>query len=41
VLRVENQFPFVTPETVDSLSIVSVNWKQLDFEIKNFGQDGL
>jgi len=37
-LRVENQYPFVIPETVDSLGIVSVNWKQLDFEIKNFGR---
>lgn len=37
-LRVENQYPFVLPETADSLGIVSVNWKQLDFEIKNFGR---
>lgn len=37
-IRVENQYPFVLPETVDSLGIVSVNWKQLDFEIKNFGR---
>jgi hypothetical protein len=39
-LRVENQYPFVLPETVDSLSIVNVNWRQLDFEIKNFGRGG-
>ncbi|MEW6511062.1 MAG: hypothetical protein AB1428_08910 [Bacteroidota bacterium] len=40
ILRVENQFPFVVPETVDSLNIVSVNWRQLDFELKNFGRGG-
>jgi hypothetical protein len=39
-LRVENQYPFVLPETADSLGIVNVNWKQLDFEIKNFGRSG-
>jgi hypothetical protein len=37
-LRVENQYPFTSVETIDSLDIVNVNWKQLDFEIKNFGQ---
>jgi len=37
-VRVENQYPFILPETADSLGIVSVNWKQLDFEIKNFGR---
>lgn len=37
-LRVENQYPFILPETADSLGIVNVNWKQLDFEIKNFGR---
>jgi hypothetical protein len=40
LLRVENQYPFVVAETVDSLNIVSVNWRQLDFEIKNFGRGG-
>jgi hypothetical protein len=39
-LRVENQYPFILPETADSLGIVNVNWKQLDFEIKNFGRSG-
>jgi hypothetical protein len=37
-VRVENQYPFVLPETADSLGIIKVNWKQLDFEIKNFGR---
>jgi hypothetical protein len=37
-LRVENQYPFTVPGTKDSLDIVNVNWKQLDFEIRNFGQ---
>jgi len=40
-VRVENQYPFILPETADSLGIVDVNWKQLDFEIKNFGRSGL
>jgi len=38
MLRVENQFPFTAVGTVDSMNITSVNWKQLDFEIKNFGE---
>ena len=37
-LRVENQYPFTVAGTTDSLDIVNVNWKQLDFEIKNFGE---
>ena len=36
-VRVENQYPFTLAGTVDSLDIIDVNWKQLDFEIKNFG----
>jgi len=36
-VRVENQYPFTVAGTVDSLDIIDVNWKQLDFEIKNFG----
>lgn len=37
-VRVENQYPYTLPDTADSLGIIKVNWKQLDFEIKNFGQ---
>jgi hypothetical protein len=40
ILRVENQYPFTLATSVDSLDIVSVNWRQLDFEIKNFGRGG-
>lgn len=37
-VRIENQYPFILPETADSLGIINVNWKQLNFEIKNFGR---
>ncbi len=40
-LRVENQYPYIRTETKDSLDIVKVNWKQFDFEIKNFGRGSL
>jgi hypothetical protein len=37
-LRVENLYPFTVAGSKDSLDAVSVNWKQFDFEIKNFGR---
>ena len=41
IVRVENQYPFILPETADSLGIINVNWKQLAFEIKNFGRGSI
>ena len=40
-LRVENLYPFTLEGTADSLNVVKVNWKQFDFEIKNFGRGSL
>jgi hypothetical protein len=40
-LRVENLYPFTLQGTADSLNVVKVNWKQFDFEIKNFGRGAL
>ena len=37
-LRVENLYPYAVEGTKDSLNVVNVNWKQFDFEIKNFGR---
>lgn len=40
-LRVENLYPYTLQGTADSLNVVKVNWKQFDFEIKNFGRGSL
>jgi hypothetical protein len=40
-LRVENVNPFTAVGTIDSVTTVLVNWKQLRFEIRNFGKGAI
>lgn len=40
-IKVENAYPYISTSGRDSLVVVDANWKQLRFEIRNFGKGAI